>query len=310
MSIEASTCRALLVVLGVLAALAIAAAGQDLEPRAYSASPIGTTFVGVGFSRSSGDISFDPTVPISNANATLYSPALGFGQTFGLFGRQSLITVGVPYAWGNASGDVGNNQESVYRSGLTDTKTRFSVNLRGNPAMNYKEFAKRPHRSFIIGTSLTMTSPSGQYDNTKLINIGTNRWSFKPEVGVSYPMKKLDLDLYAGVWFFTDNRSFYTGHSTRSQGPLTAIQAHASYMVRRGLWVAVDSTWYGGGSTTVDGGAPSKRQANTRLGATVSFPLAKGHSFKISYSSGVSGNVGSKFTTIAGGWQYVWFDRR
>src|ERR1700730_3994557 len=101
------------------------ARGQDLEPRAYSASPVGTSFFGVGFNRSSGDISFDPTVPITNAKATLYSPGLGLGQTFGVFGRQALLTVALPYAWGNASGDVGNGEESIYRSGLADVKARF-----------------------------------------------------------------------------------------------------------------------------------------------------------------------------------------
>jgi len=284
-------------------------AAQDLEPRAYSASPVGTSFVGIAFGRSSGDIAFDPTLPITNAKATLYSPALGLGHTFGLFGRQSLLTVVLPYAWGNASGDVGNQQQSVRRSGMADVKTRFSINLWGNPAMTASEFAKRTHRTLIVGTSLTMASPSGQYDNTKLINIGTNRWSFKPEIGVSYPVKKVDLDLYAGAWFFTKNKSFYVGHSHRSQEPLTALQAHVSYTVRRGLWLAFDSTWYGGGASIVDGGSPSGRQGNTRLGGTVSLPLVKGQSLKVSFSSGVSGNIGSKFNTIAGGWQYVWFDR-
>jgi hypothetical protein len=289
--------------------LVSAGSAQDLEPRAYSASPVGTTFVGVGFGRSSGDISFDPTVPITNANATLYSPVLGVGQTFAVFGRQALFTASLPYAWGNASGDVGNDRGSIYRSGLADVKARFSVILRGSPAMSPKEFMQRPHRNFIIGTSLTFTAPAGQYNGEKLINIGTNRWSFKPELGVSYPVKKLDLDLYASAWFFTDNGDFYPGQLTRSQDPLTAVQAHVSYTVRRSLWVAVDSTWYGGGVSTVTGGAPSQRQSNSRLGATLSLPLAKGQSFKVAYSSGVSGNVGSKFNTISAGWQYAWFDR-
>ncbi|HEY6374592.1 MAG TPA: transporter [Edaphobacter sp.] len=290
--------------------LVSAGSAQDLEPRAYSPSPVGTTFVGVGFGRSSGDISFDPTVPITNAQATLYSPVLGLGQTFAVFGRQALFTATLPYAWGNASGDVGNNEESAYRSGLADVKGRFSVILRGSPAMSPKEFMKRTHRNFIIGTSLTFTAPAGQYSGEKLINIGTNRWSFKPELGVSYPVKKLDLDLYAGAWFFTDNGNFYPGQLTRSQEPLTAVQAHVSYTVRRSLWVAVDSTWYGGGVATAGNGPPSGRQSNSRLGATVSLPLAKRQSFKISYSSGVSGRIGSKFNTISGGWQYVWFDHR
>jgi Putative MetA-pathway of phenol degradation len=310
MRILASACLYLVAEFGMTAALTVTASGQDLEPRAYSASPVGTSFVGVAFGRSSGDISFDPTIPITNAKATLYSPTLGLGQTFPLFGRQALFVAGLPYVWGNLSGDVGNDEQHAYRSGLADIRSRFSVILRGNHAMNYREFAKRPHRNFIIGTSLTTISPSGQYGNTKLINIGTNRWSFKPEIGVSWPIKKLDLDLYAGAWFFTDNRSFYMGHSTRSQDPLTTLQAHISYTVRRGLWVAFDSTWYGGGATTIDNGAPTDRQANSRLGATVSLPLGRGHSFKVAYSDGVSGRVGSKFTTITGGWQYVWFDHR
>ena len=283
--------------------------GQDLEPRSYSASPVGTRFAGVSFGRSSGDISFDPTVPITNASATLYSPGVGLGETFGVFGRQALLTVGLPYAWGNASGDVGNGQQNIYRSGLADVKGRFSINLRGSPAMSPKEFAKRTHRSFIIGTSLTFTAPAGQYSGEKLINIGTNRWSFKPEIGVSYPVKKLDLDLYAGAWFFTENGNFYPGQVTRSQDPLTAIQAHVSYTVRRSLWLAFDATWYGGGAATVGSGAPTERQSNSRVGGTVSLPLAKGQSIKIAYSSGVTGNVGAKFNTIGAGWQYVWFRR-
>ena len=282
---------------------------QDLEPRAYSASPIGTNFVLAGFGRSSGDITFDPAVPITNVNGTFYTPVLGLGHTFGLFGRQALATAALPYAWGDLSGDVGEQRASVHRSGLADARARLSVNLRGNPAQTPQEFARRKHQDFIIGTSLSVIAPSGQYDNTKLVNIGANRWAFKPEVGFSLPVKKVDLDLYAAVWLYTANASFYTGTVDRTQSPLTALQAHVSYTVRRGLWVAVDSTWYGGGSTRNNGGPPSERQENSRLGATLSLPVGKQQSLKISYSSGVSGTIGSKFTTISGGWQYVWFDR-
>ena len=297
----------LLFILVILTAVACA---QDLEPRAYSASPVGTSFAGLGFGRSSGDISFDPSIPVTNVTATIYAPVLGLGRTFGVLGRQALLTAGLPYAWGNLSGDVGNNEDHIYRSGLADVKGRFSVNLRGSPAMTPAEFAKRTHRSFIIGTSLSFTAPAGQYSGQKLINLGTNRWSFKPELGVSYPWRKFDLDLYGGAWFFTDNGNFYPGLMNRSQAPLTAVQAHVSYTVRRGLWVAVDSTWYGGGETTVNGGPPTDRQSNSRLGATVSLPLGKMQSLKVAYSSGVSGNIGSKFNTVSVGWQHIWFDRR
>ncbi|WP_051979071.1 transporter [Edaphobacter aggregans] len=299
----------LLTALGAVCLLSAGATAQDLEPRAYSASPVGTRFAGVGFGRSSGDITFDPTVPLTDVNATFYSPALGLGTTFGLFGRQALLATVVPYGWGNVTGNVGDQRGSVHRSGLMDIRTRLSVNLRGNPAMTPAEFAKRQHRSFIIGTSVSVLAPSGQYDNTKLINIGANRWAFKPEVGVSWPVKKLDLDLYAAVWLYTPNASFYPGTADRTQSALTALQAHVSYTVRRGLWAAFDATWYGGGSTRTNGGSPTERQANTRLGATLSIPVAKQQSVKIAYSSGVSGTIGASFSTISGGWQYVWFKR-
>jgi len=301
--------RRLLYTVGLASLSAVGSLAQDLEPRAYSPSPVGTNFAGVGFGRSAGDITFDPTIPLTNINATFYGPSLGLGRTFGIFGRQGQIVAYIPYAWGDVSGNVGEQSASVHRSGMPDIKTRVSVNLRGSPALTVEEFARRKHRNFIIGTSLGVMAPSGQYDNTKLINLGTNRWAFKPEIGVSWPVKKLDLDLYGSMWLYTANASFYPGQSDRTQSPLAAVQAHVSYTVRRGLWAAIDATWYAGGSSTVNGGTPTERQQNTRLGATLSVPLTKQQSLKFAYSSGVSGTIGSKFTTISGGWQYVWFDR-
>ena len=302
--------RHFLAAVGVAALLGAVAGAQDLEPRAYSPSPVGTTFAGFAFGRSSGDISFDPTIPITNAHATVDSSGFGVGQTFGLLGRQAMLTAALPYAWGNGYGDVGNDAASVYRSGLADIKMRLSVNLVGVPAMSVKEFAREKHRNFIVATSLSVTAPSGQYDGTKLVNLGTNRWSFKPEVGISYPVRKVDLDVYAAAQFFTTNSNFYTGGAVRTQQALLSLQGHVSYTVRQRLWLAVDGTWYGGGAASLNGGAPTGRQGNSRLGGTVSMPLAKGQSVKVTYSSGVSGRVGAKFDTIGVGWQYVWFDKR
>jgi hypothetical protein len=290
--------------------LRMVAAAQDLEPRAYSPSPVGTSFVGFSYSRLSGDIAFDPTVPITNAHATLDSSSMGLGQTIGLLGRQAMIVVGLPYVWGTATGDVGDLSGSIYRSGMADIKTRFSLNLMGVPAMTPKEFAQRNNRKFIMAASLSISWPTGQYGSTKLINLGTNRWAFKPEIGISYPVKKLDLDAYYATTFFSTNESFYPGQSVRAQDFLSAVQGHVSYTVKPRLWVAVDSTWYGGGATRLNGAPPTGRQGNSRLGATVSLPLWKGQSLKASYSSGVSGTIGQKFDQLGVGWQYVWVDRR
>jgi len=278
---------------------------QDLEPRVYSASPVGTSFLQFGFGRNSGDVTFDPTIPITNVHASFYSPTVGASHTFGLFGRQSLLSAAIPYIWGNVTGDVGTQAGKVYRSGLGDMRLRYSINLHGSPALSPKEFARR-RQSFIIATSITVQAPSGQYDSTKLINIGANRWAFKPEVGFSYPLRKLYLDLYAGAWFFSDNGSYYPGTVNRSEEPLTALQGHVSYTIRRGLWAAFDATWYGGGAVSVSGGPATDRESNSRMGATVSLPLPAGQSIKVAFSSGVSGTIGADFKTLSISWQKVW----
>jgi hypothetical protein len=271
---------------------------------------VGTNFLLFGFGRSSGSVLFDPTLPFTDVKATIFTPVMGLGRTFGLFGRQSLLVAVLPYAWGDISGKVLEQQTSISRSGLADTKVKLSVNLRGNPAMHIPEFMKTKHRNFIVGASVTFSIPTGQYDPVKLINLGTNRWAFKPEIGVSFPVKKVDLDLYAASWFFTSNPDFYPGHGYRTQEPLPSLQAHVSYNIKTRLWAAFDCTWYAGGAATVDDGNPSEPQNNSRVGVTVSLPLMKTQSLKVAYSAGATARVGANFNTLSVAWQYVWFDKR
>ena len=292
--------RTLLVVM-----FALSCGAQQLEPRAYSPSPVGTTFLGAGFSRDSGGVTFDPSVPVTDVRGALYSSFPGVGHTFGFAGRQALVTVAQPYAWGTLSGSVGEQRRSITRSGLAGMSGKFALNLIGSPALKPKDFAIVPHRNFIMAASLTVTTPTGQYDETKLINLGTNRWSFRPELGFSRLIRKVSVDLYAAGTFFTANSSYYPGQSFRSQDALASVQAHVSYTFRRGLWVAVDSTWYGGGAVRLNRGPAMSRQDNTRLGGTLSLPIGKVQSVKFAYSSGVSARTGSNFNTLAVSWQYI-----
>ena len=287
---------------------AMRASAQELEPRAYSASPIGTNFLVVGISRSSGEVVFDPTVPITDVHADIDAAILGAGRTFNLGGHLLLATIALPYVLGEITGKVFEEAASTTRSGLGDARMKVSVNLLGTPALTPAEFAKAPRRTN-IGTSLTVAAPMGQYYGRKLINIGTNRWAFKPEVGLSHPIGRWTLDLAGGVWLFTANDRFYQGDSTRTQDPLFVVQGHASYNITRRAWAAVDATWYGGADVRVDGGPPSARQNNARLGATLALPVATGQSLKLAYSTGASTRTGANFTTLAVAWQYLWFDR-
>jgi hypothetical protein len=288
--------------------LEIPGLAQDLEPRAYSASPVGLNFLVLGFGYSTGSVLFDPTLPISNVTAKINSPTMGYGRTFGLFGRQCLVTAGVPYVWGNISGQVEEQSRSIRRSGLADTRIKFSINLRGNPARSPQEFAQLRKRWFIVGASVTVLAPTGQYDPSKLINIGTNRWAFKPEIGISYPFKKrIDLDVYFGAWLFTNNPDYFPGRLLRHQDPVIALQGHFSYTFRTRLWIAGDATWYRGGAATVEQGPPMGEQNNSRAGVTFSAPFGTKQSLKLAYSAGTTARIGSDFKTVSVSWQYSWF---
>jgi hypothetical protein len=278
------------------------ALAQDLEPRAYSASPVGTNFVAVGFGRSTGAIVFDPSVPFTDVEAHVSGATLGLGRTFDLWGRQALVTALVPYSWGDIEGSLGEQRGRITRSGLADVRLRLSVNLLNGAALSRGEFAGRPRRT-IVGASLSVVAPTGQYDPAKLINLGTNRWAFKPEVGVSHPVGRWDLDGYAGVWLYTANNDFFPGGLRRTQAPLFAGQGHVNYTFRPRLWAAFDATWYSGGAVRVGGGPPTSRLNNVRAGATVSIPLRAGQSLKLAYSDGVATRTGSQFRAFAVAYQ-------
>jgi hypothetical protein len=298
--------------LAVCAFLALAssineAAAQDLEPRAYSASPIGTHFVAVGWARSTGDVLVDSAAPVQDITATTNLATIGGGTTFDFFGRTAILLAAFPYAWATASGQVGEETRSVSRSGLGDPRIKFSVNFIGGRALKRSEFALA-ERPTIVGASLAMAPPLGQYDPTKLVNLGANRWAFRPEVGISHAIRKWTIDGYAGVWLFTTNNEYYTGNSVRTQDPIYAFQGHASYTFKPRLWAAFDATWYSGGAAIVNGNDSGDLQRNSRIGATLSLPLTVRQSIKTSVTKGATTRVGADFTTLSVAWQVSWFD--
>jgi hypothetical protein len=183
-------------------------------------------------------------------------------------------------------------------------KSRLAVNLLGAPALSLKEF--RDYRQdIIVGVSLVISAPTGQYDHTKLINVGTNRWSFKPGIGVSKALGQWTLEGAASVTFFTDNDQFF-GNNVRQQDPLYALQAHVIYSFNPKLWGALDATYYVGGRTSVNGTLKDDLQQNSRWGATLAQSLDIHNSIKLYSSSGVVARTGTNFTTVGIAWQYRW----
>jgi hypothetical protein len=279
---------------------------QELEPRAYAPSPVGTTFVLGGVGQSAGAILFDQSLDILNVQANLWISTVGIGRTFDLAGRQARVLAVFPVAWGAIEGEVHQQPKRQDLAGLVDPRLKLTVGFAGAPALELAEFARAPRRT-TVGASVTVVPPLGRYDSSQVVNLGYNRWAIKPEVGVSRPVGRWSIEGYAGVWFFTTNRAYYPERSVRRQDPVLALQAHATYTLPYRTWLAVDGTWFVGGDTRVDGALSPDHQRNSRIGATFSLPIVGQQSVKFTYSTGTTTRRGTDFDTFNVTWQLVIF---
>jgi len=281
------------------------AKAQQMDPRSYANVPVDLNFLLVGYAYSWGDVVFDPSVPVANADAKVNAVYFGYIRTLDFWGQSGTLGLVVPYASASGQGTVEGQANSIVRSGYGDAALRLSVNLYGAPALSLSEF--RDYRQdLIIGASLLMTAPTGRYYEDKVVNIGTNRWSFKPEVGVSKGLGKWILEGAMGVTFYTDNDEFFPGNSVRQQEPLYAAQAHVIYNFSPALWASLDMTYYVGGTTTVNDVPKADLQQNARWGATISQALNQNNSIKFYFGTGAIVRAGTKFNTAGIAWQYRW----
>jgi Putative MetA-pathway of phenol degradation len=282
---------------------------QDLSPRAYVITPVRSNAVNLTYSFFDGSIILGNAVPIEGATGRVNVQILSYYHSLNFFGRSSSVAVALPYGVGNFDGTAAGVEAHLYRSGLLDSTFRFSVNLKGGPAMDPREYSKWRQKT-LIGVSFKFTAPTSQYDPTKLVNFGTNRWSFEPEVGLSKRRGHWLIDTYGGVWFFTQNPNFYPGTPEQSKNPVGAFEGHLSYDVRPRLWASLDGNFWFGGATSLNGvPSPSTSERNSRVGATVSFPMTKRQSIKFSYSDGAYIRYGGNFQNISVGWQYSWVNK-
>jgi hypothetical protein len=294
---------------GVLGALALAAVSgvaraQDIEPRAYSNAPVGVNFLIAGYAYTRGGLSFDPAVPVTDARLHTSNAVVAYARVLDLWGKSGKFDVIAPYTW--LSGSALYRGDPVQRvvSGFADPAFRLSINLYGAPALDLKEFASY-RQDLIVGASLRVSAPVGQYDDTRVVNVGLHRWSFKPEIGLSKAIGPWTLEATLAATFFTDNTDFYDG-GTRSQDPLYSIQGHAIYAFRSGIWASFDTTYFAGGRTTLNGVLSDDLQRNWRLGGTLAYPVDRNNSVKLYASSGVSARTGNDFDLVGIAWQYRW----
>ena len=288
---------------------------QDLAPRAYVITPLHSNAATLSWSFYDGSIDYNGVLPATGATGTYSVSSFSYYHSFSFVGRSANVVASLPYALGNFQGTVSGAEQHLYRSGLVDSIFRLSVNLKGGPAMTPKEFVKWKQK-VLLGASLKVTAPTGQYDPTKLINWGTNRWAFKPEFGYSQRWSNWVVDGYVGVWLFTTNQDFwsrnvyYPGTRSQSQNPIGSFETHLSYDFTRRLWASLDGNFWFGGITSINGVEnPLTREFNSRIGGTVAVPITSHQSLKFSYSNGSHIQFGGNYQNVSAAWQYAWLGR-
>jgi hypothetical protein len=289
---------------------------QDLAPRAYIITPLHSNAVTLTYSFYDGGLLFAGAVPITGATGRYNVPVFSYYHSLNMFGHSANFTASLPYAVGHFQANVEGEPGRIYRSGLLDSSYRLSVNLKGGPAMGAQEFSKWKQKT-LIGVSVRVVAPTGQYDHTKLVNWGSNRWSVKPELGFSKRWNQILVDTYGGAWFYTlnpeyfDHNQYVPGPQSQSENPIGSFEGHLSYDFKtNGTWASLDGNLWFGGTTSLNGVSnPATRQVGSRIGATGALRLSRHQSIKISYSDGTYIRFGGNYQNVSLAWQYSWLGR-
>lgn len=279
--------------------------GQELEPRSYAALPTNLNALAIVAGISNGNVLTEPSLPINNLDVTLYSGGLGYVRTFGLGGKLARISASLPFATINGSAQLNGRDTSASRFGFGDARIRFGINLIGSPAIDKKRFASYTQKT-VVGISLVTSIPTGTYYPSKLINMGTNRWAFKPEIGISQRIKRLYIEAYIGAWFYTNNNNYLSG-KVLSQNVLGSVQGHVCYYFKNKMWISGDANWFTGGEVKVNGKVSGADFDNWRTGGAWSIPIVGGQSIKFQFHNGVFTNRGYNYNTVSVAYQYIFF---
>jgi hypothetical protein len=280
------------------------APGQELEPRALTSVPVGMNFLLAGYSFAQGNILLDPGIPIDDLNANLHTFVGAYVRSIKVFGLSGKADVVVPIAFGDWSGYLDGTDTTRSANGMGDIRFRISVNFLGAPALKKEDFpGYKP--SNISGLSLQVITPTGKYDPDRLINLGSNRWVFRPQWGFAKYFDRWIVETYLAAWLFTVNKDFFGGDELK-QNPLGTVKLHLIRSFPKGWWVAMDTGYGLGGRTFINGAKRDTRISSFRLGLNFAFLLAQYHTIRITGVTGVRLERGPDFDAIALTYQYRW----
>jgi hypothetical protein len=279
--------------------LSPAGVAQELSPRAFWPAPEGTRILTLGYRYTDGDTLTDPSLPVTGVNSEINEAFAALFQTFNLAGRTANLIVEAPYIWGETRGTLG--EETLLDrdfDGLGDMALTLSANLHGAPSMDREAFAAlRADPDPILGASLRVVAPTGDYNQDRVVNVGANRWAGKAELGYIHPINpRWLLEVEVGAWMFGDDDDFVRGK--REQDPIYSAETHLIRRFRPGFWASIDLNYYEGGQSTVDGESLDDLQRTSKYGVTLVIPNNKGQAMKLVYSGGSASGDGNNFDSI------------
>ncbi|NQZ87966.1 MAG: transporter [Saccharospirillaceae bacterium] len=258
---------------------------QDLEPRRWTPVPLGMQVFGVGYGYAGADIEFDPVMQVKDAELTLQVVGVSYVTSFKIANKLARFDVTIPWASGKWQGLLAEQPTEIQRNGFLDPVFRVSINLLGSPALKSDKlipYLRGKTSNTIIGAAISITAPLGEYHKDKLINLGQNRYTVRPQIGLLHTQGKWSYELTGSIFIYSDNDDFYVG-KLRQQKPLYAIQSHVIHSLAQGKWISA-SVGYGiGGQSTIEG--INKNDKRHTLLSAVSFgmPISRTQSIKIAY---------------------------
>jgi hypothetical protein len=275
-----------------LGALCAPQSSAQVPPRFYWKTLSGASAVPIIVNSISGNTNpFDPAhivSPGANIDATL--AIVGYGRTFTVFGRSALVAGLVPM--GRISGQVSTGAATVTEAarGFGDPTFELDVNLIGRPAQKNLVDALRYEPGLSLDLIGDLAVPVGEYDNTRSLNLGQNRWYGRVGVPVVWqlgpwvPGRRTTLELLPALWLFGTNDDF-VGRTLTTE-PMFQVDAHLTRDFTEHLWGALDSSWYTGGRATIDGVAGEKLN-NLGVGLTLGYQINDNLSLTVGYKSTV-----------------------
>jgi hypothetical protein len=280
----------------MLVLLPSASLAQEMTPRAYWPAPKGTRIVQLGYVYTSGDTVPDPSLPIAGLDSSISSYYFGYLHTLDILGRTANFIMEIPYVDGETNVDNNaENERARQYQGVGDVDFTLSINAFGAPSMTREEYAdlrQNPHQ--ILGASVKIKVPIGQYNSDRVVNVGANRWAVRPQLGYVVPLKpKWLLEFAVGGWFFGDNDDFLG--FKKEQDPILALESHLVHRFGSGFWTSLDLNYYRGGRSTVDGQKLDDVERDSKIGFTVVYPVTRVHAVKFGYSTGSLNNSDEEF---------------